>query len=78
MKTAISIPESTFEQAEELARRLGVSRSRLFTIAVERFIESHVNADVTRRLNEVYSETSSDLDPLLTAMQMGSLEREDW
>ncbi len=34
MKTAISIPDEVFRQAEQAAKRLGVSRSEFFTRAV--------------------------------------------
>ena len=38
IKTAISLQESLFAQAEDLARDLNVSRSRLFVLALENFI----------------------------------------
>jgi hypothetical protein len=34
MKTAISIPDAIFEQAEELAQKQGLSRSELYTKAI--------------------------------------------
>lgn len=33
MKTAISLPDSVFEEAEALAQKLGLSRSELYTNA---------------------------------------------
>jgi predicted DNA-binding protein len=38
MKTAISVPDSTFARIEATAARLGVSRSEFFTTAAERWI----------------------------------------
>ena len=35
VKTAISIQESLFKEAEELARKLQVSRSKLVSLALE-------------------------------------------
>src|SRR5689334_20092234 len=37
MKTAISIPDRVFTQADRLAKRLGLTRSELYARAVERF-----------------------------------------
>jgi len=34
MKVAVSLPDEVFEQAEELARSLGVSRSALYQLAL--------------------------------------------
>ena len=80
MKTAISIPDEVFEQAERAAQRLGVSRSELYSKAVKEFVERYRQANLTEQLNEVYSEDStlSELDPVLTALQAESVQKEDW
>ena len=39
MKTAISIPDTTFHKAEERAKRLGMNRSEFFTKAVSCYID---------------------------------------
>ena len=54
MKTVISIPDPVFRSAEELAQRLGISRSELYSKAVAEFIERHRDDLVTHRLNEVH------------------------
>ncbi len=76
MKTAVSVPDPLFEAADELADRLGMSRSALYSQAVAEFLERHRSDGVTVRLNEVYSSTSSELDPVLGDSQFASLERE--
>lgn len=78
MKTAISIPDTTFKAAEQLAKRLGVSRSRLFASAVKAYVESHQNGSVTEALNRVYAEEHSRLDSVLSKMQVASLKGETW
>lgn len=35
-------------------------------------------AEITKRLNEVYSEEPSDLDPVVAAIQAASLPHDDW
>lgn len=80
MKTAISIPDEVFEAAERAAKRLGVSRSELYSNAVKEFIERHRRENVTDKLNEVYfeNESASELDVGLKALQAKSLPREEW
>jgi hypothetical protein len=79
MKTAISIPNPVFEAAEQLARRLGKSRSQLYTEAVAQYVEQHPSADVTKRLNEILDAApEAELDPVLDAMQLEVLRRERW
>lgn len=78
VKTAISIPDPIFEAAEDLAERLGVSRSRLYSEAVERFVADHRNVDVTERLDAIYCEEPARVDPHLEALQTVLLDSEDW
>ena len=54
VKTAISIEDTLFERANALAKELSISRSRLFALAVEEFIEKHENQQLLRDLNAVY------------------------
>lgn len=69
MKTAISIPDKVYESAEKLARRLGESRSELYTRAVKNYIEKHQDTQVTEKLNEVYDTEASKLDEGLANLQ---------
>ena len=78
MKTAISIPDDLFTAAEATARRLGISRSRLYAEAVRVYLRSHGSRGVTDLLDEVYADTSSRLDPELERMQSASLPEDDW
>ena len=78
MKTAISIPDEIFEAAEELAERLGVSRSELYATAVAEYVAAQRSRGVTARLNEVYADESSSLDTALQQAQADALASEDW
>jgi len=78
MKTAISIPDPIFKAAERLARRLGMTRSRLYTKAVAEYIQKHRNDEVCEKLNEIYEKESSSLDQATQAMQWTSIEKEEW
>ncbi len=78
MKTAISVPDEVFEAADRTAKKLGVSRSELYSMAVYEYIERHRVEDVTSRLNDLYASESSELDECLGQMQGHSMKKEDW
>lgn len=78
MKTAISLPDPLFEAADELAARLGVTRSELFRRALERLLSDYDDDRITEALNRVYSQETAALDPELARMQAASLPRQDW
>lgn len=78
MKTAISLPDAVFEQAEALAQQLGVSRSELYTKALQAYLERYNREQILLKLNQVYGKESSELDPVMAKMQFMSLPHEDW
>jgi len=78
MKTAMSIPDNVFEEAEKAAKRLRLSRSGLYTRAIREFLENRSQKEITDTLNRVYAEETSALDPALVRMQTRSLPNEDW
>ena len=78
MKTAISIPDSIFEQAEEAAKELKVSRSEFYTTALRKYLGEKRSEQIIERLNEVYDQESSTLDPMLVRLQTSSLPVEEW
>jgi len=79
MKTAISIPDVEFEAAEKVAKRLGMSRSKLYRKAIADFLARHADHRVTEKLNDVYADdTSSQLDTALQWMQAKSIPKERW
>jgi metal-responsive CopG/Arc/MetJ family transcriptional regulator len=55
IKTALSVPENLFTQVNELAKEMNVSRSRVFVLAVEEFIERHQNRRLIEKINAAYS-----------------------
>ncbi len=78
VKTAISIPDEVFQAAEELAERLGMSRSELYATAVAEYVAALRSRGVTARLNEVYAEHSSSLDPAFERAQADAVGSEEW
>jgi metal-responsive CopG/Arc/MetJ family transcriptional regulator len=55
-KTAVSIQKSLFEQADALARRMRVSRSRLFALALEDYIHRQENRQLLAQINSAYAD----------------------
>ncbi len=78
MKTAISIPDRLFEAAERLARRLGMSRSELYSKAVASYVDANLSQGVRERLDALYEAEPSELDEDLEKMQFESLPEEKW
>ena len=68
MKTAISIDDGLLQEADKTARLLGLSRSRLFAIAVGDFLQRQRREQMLLRLNEVYAE---GLEPAQTPLLKG-------
>lgn len=78
VKTAISLPDELFRQADALAKRLGIPRSQLYAQALAEYLETHGPAHVTSALDAVYAEVDSTLDPSLAAAQASALVEEEW
>lgn len=79
MKTAISLPDRVFRSGEELASRLGLSRSELYARALAALIEKHRDDLTTARLNAVYGPVGEDLslDDVVASLQHRSLVKDD-
>jgi metal-responsive CopG/Arc/MetJ family transcriptional regulator len=72
MKTAISLPDRLYKDAEKTAKSLGIPRSQLFARALQEFITRHRKEHVTESLNKVYSQTTLGSD--LTNTENASIE----
>ncbi len=81
MKTAISIPDETFTQAERRASSLGISRSEFFTRAAQRYLDQFDEDTVTQQLNAVadaLNEDSSTLAAVSAGRQRLSATEDEW
>jgi len=56
VKTAISLQQPLFEQVDALAQELQISRSRLFVLAVEAFLQRYQNRQLLEAINEAYGD----------------------
>lgn len=73
-----SLPDPLFKAADELARQRGVSRSELIAEVLSAYLTGQDDHQVTERLNALYREEDSTLDPVLAALQSASLPRGEW
>ncbi len=55
VKTAVSIEESLFEEAETWAAKMGISRSQFFSRAVADFVRQRENEELLERLNTAHA-----------------------
>jgi predicted transcriptional regulator len=56
VRVAISENRDIFRQSERLARRLRVTRSRLYSMAMQEFLRRHENDELLARFNDAYAD----------------------
>jgi predicted transcriptional regulator len=77
MKTAISIPDELFAQADDLAHRLNKSRSELYSRAVQEYVARHSPDQVTASLDLLVEEVGID-SGFATRAARQTLESSEW
>ncbi len=60
MKTAISVPDDTFDQASKRAAELGISRSEFFSRAARRYLDELASRSLTGQVNDALLAAGSD------------------
>ena len=70
VKTAISIPDDVFERATRVASALGLSRSALFTQAVECYLRQVDSDSLTREIDAALERIGMD-DSATVAIEAG-------
>lgn len=78
MKTAISVQTNLFQRAEKYAKEKKISRSKLFSDAMEEYLDKREQEGLKENLNRVYSQEDSSVDPALFKMALLSLPKEEW
>lgn len=78
MKTAVSIPDHLFAQAERLARRTRKSRSHVFSRALEEYVGRHSPDEVTEAMDRVCQQLGEPVDPFIAKAARRTLERIEW
>jgi metal-responsive CopG/Arc/MetJ family transcriptional regulator len=78
MKTAISIPDELFQQAESLARQNKKPRSQIFCDALREYFSRHAPDEVTEAMNRVVDEIDEPVDNFVKITARRALERNEW
>jgi metal-responsive CopG/Arc/MetJ family transcriptional regulator len=60
MKTAISLPGDTYEQATRKAAELGISRSEFFARAARRYLDELASHSLTKQINQALQTADDD------------------
>jgi metal-responsive CopG/Arc/MetJ family transcriptional regulator len=78
MKTAISVPDEIFSEADRLAKRTHQSRSELYSRAIESYVKAHRHQGVREKLDAIYATENSKLDVTTIRLQRRSLPKDNW
>jgi metal-responsive CopG/Arc/MetJ family transcriptional regulator len=78
MKTAISIPDKVYREAERLSHRLKKSRSQVYTEAVTEYLARHDPEAVTNAMNRVCEAIDTLPDPAISAAARRTLRSIEW
>jgi metal-responsive CopG/Arc/MetJ family transcriptional regulator len=78
MKTAVSIPDQVFEEAEKLAHRLKTSRSKLYARAIAEFVARYDEDEITKQMDQAVRELAGEPDIFLKEASRQALGRDEW
>ncbi|MBS1793027.1 MAG: ChpI protein [Acidobacteria bacterium] len=78
MKTAVSIRDNVFKKAEDYAKKAKISRSKLYSDAVEEYLSKRSNDDLIARINAVCDVVDTSLDPVFEEYQRQNFMKEEW
>lgn len=71
MKTAISVPDKTFERASRRAGDLGMSRSEFFTRAAEHYLDELDAQSLTQQIDSTLAQLGAIDESSLAAVTAG-------
>jgi metal-responsive CopG/Arc/MetJ family transcriptional regulator len=60
MKTAISIPDPLFKEADNTAHEMGIPRSQLYSLAIQEYVSRHSRKLITQKLNDLYKNIETE------------------
>ena len=78
MKTAISLPDKVFREAERFARRLHKTRSRLYAEAISEYLARHAPDDITESMNKVWDRIDPAGETFHAKASRRLLSQESW
>jgi metal-responsive CopG/Arc/MetJ family transcriptional regulator len=78
MKTAISLPDEVFEQAEQVAKRLKLSRSELYSRALAEYLARHTDSSVTAAIDAALTEVGQPREAFVVASGARRILEGEW
>ncbi|MGV8038761.1 MAG: hypothetical protein AB2L07_01290 [Thermoanaerobaculaceae bacterium] len=78
MKTAVSVPDPVYWEAEQFARRTRRSRSQLYTEAVAEYLARHAPDAVTEAMDQVCERLEGHDDRFVTQTAQETLRNAEW
>ena len=78
MKTAISVRDNLFQRADKYAKETKISRSQLFSEAVEEYLAKREKENLIAQINAVCEKVDTSLDPAISQYQSARIRREKW
>jgi metal-responsive CopG/Arc/MetJ family transcriptional regulator len=79
VKTAISLPDETYEQASRQAAELGISRSEFFARAARRYLDELASQSLTQQIDEALQAADDDSNAAAAAVGRAYLAaQDDW
>jgi metal-responsive CopG/Arc/MetJ family transcriptional regulator len=78
MKTAISLPDDVFKEAESYARRSRKSRSQLYAEALSEYLARHAPDEVTERMNSVCDRIGTEQENFISEAARRIMAKETW
>jgi hypothetical protein len=79
VKTAISLPDETYEQATRQAAELGISRSEFFARAARSYLDELASHSLTQQIDEALRTVVDDSSAAaVTAGRKHLADQDDW
>ena len=78
MKTAISLPDQVFQEAERFARKTKRSRSQLYSEALAEYLSRHSTNDITNAMNDACDKIGQSDQSFSKAASKRIFEKEQW
>lgn len=78
MKTAVSLPDRVFREADRFAKRRKMTRSRLYGAALEEYLARHSPGEITEAMNRAVAAAGEAPDPFVAEAARRILRRTEW
>jgi hypothetical protein len=78
MKVAVSVPDSVFAEAEALAKRMELSRSKLYARALDAYVAGHSTDELTAFANAMADDIDEDLTLFRRTGARNALKHAEW